>query len=163
MEELDTEWIDSYDNKEKQFIERADLAIEDIKTVNIFNLYINKRNDLEKIKILEHPIEKCLKKDELIKLIKEKQFDENIKYKLMSILKYNITLKQQDLYSFINETSTPNYLESIQQLDDINFDSGLDIFDDLHSIYILYYEKQKSNITKKNLPNMLRKTKKQIN
>ena len=163
MEELDTEWIDSYHNKEKEFIESADLVTEDIKTINIYNLYINKRNDLEKIKILEYPIEKCLKKEELIKLIKEKQFDENIKYKLMSILKYNITLKQQELYPFINHTLEPNYLEAIQQLDDINFDSGLDIFDDLHSIYILYYEKQKSNITKKNLPNMLRKTKKHIN
>lgn len=163
MEELDSNWIDNYDNKEKEFIAQADLATEDIKTINIYNLYINKRNNLEKIKILEYPIEKYLKKEDLIKLIKEKQLDENIRYKLMSILKYNITLKQQDLYSFISNSLNPNYLEPIQQLDDITFDSGLDIFDDLHSIYILYYEKQKSNITKKNLPNMLRKTKKHIN
>ena len=98
MEELDTGWIENYDENEKNFIANTDVNEVPVKQLNIYALYINKRNELEKIKVTDIELERVLKKDKLLTLIKEKSQDENIRYKLIGLLKYNIELKHDELY-----------------------------------------------------------------
>lgn len=160
MEELDTEWIEKYDENEKKFITNTDVNEVPVKQLNIYALYINKRNELEKIKVTDIQLERVLKKDKLLTLIKEKSQDENIRYKLIGLLKYNIELKHDELYEFISKKCNPSYLESITNIDDINFNNGLEIFEDMHSLFFIYLEKTKFNITRKKIQQATSKTRK---
>ncbi len=49
----------------------------------------------------------------------------------------------------MNEEYHPNYLEVLHSLDNIEFKEGLNIFEDLHTLFILYYEKSSFNVTKR--------------
>lgn len=149
MEELNTEHLDNYKEREKQLIKQANLKKEPITRVNIWNLYINKRHHLEKIKINDLPITNIKDKKILSDYIKSKCTDETIKYKLLSVLKYNIELEQHQVQDFMNEEYHPNYLEVLRSLDTIDFKDGLTIFEDLHTLFILYYEKSSFNVTKR--------------
>ena len=160
MEELDTEWIEQYEDNEKAFINNSTINEVAIKKLNIYALYTNKRNELEKIKVTDLKLDQVLKKDNLISLIKEKSLDEKIRYKLIGLLKYKIELKHNELYEFISKKYNPNYLESITNIDDIDFNSGLEIFEDMHSLFLIFLEKTKYNITKKNTQHSTSKTRK---
>ena len=149
MEELNTEHLDNYKEREKQLIEQANLTKEPITKINVWNLYINKRHHLEKIKINELPITNITEKKTITDYIKSKCTDETIKYKLLSVLKYNIELEQNQIQDFMNEEYHPNYLEALRSLDNIDFKDGLNIFEDLHTLFILYYEKSSFNVTKR--------------
>ena len=160
MEELDTEWIDKYEDNEREFIKNSNVHEVPVKKLNIYSLYINKKNELEKIKVTDINYEQVLKKDELLILIKSKSIDENIRYKLTGLLKYNIELKHDELYEFISKKCNPSYLESITNIDDIIFNNGLEIFEDMHSLFLIYLEKTKFNITKKFTQHSTSKTRK---
>lgn len=161
MEELDTEWIDKYEDNERDFIKNSNIDEVPVKKLNIYSLYINKKNELEKIKVTDLDCDlQVLKKEKLLTLIKSKSIDENIRYKLIGLLKYNIELKHDELYKFISKKCNPSYLESITNIDDIIFNSGLEIFEDMHSLFLIYLEKTKYNITKKNTQHSTSKTRK---
>tara|TARA_Y100000748_G_scaffold303585_1_gene309147 strand:+ start:844 stop:1335 length:492 start_codon:yes stop_codon:yes gene_type:complete len=149
MEELDTDHLDNYREREKQFIEQANLTKESLSKINVWNLYINKRHHLEKIKINELPIETITDKASITNYIKSKCTDETIKYKLLSVLKYNIELEKDQVQDYMNEEYHPNYLEALRSLENIEFKDGLNIFEDLHTLFILYYEKSSFNVTKR--------------
>ena len=149
MEELDTDHLDNYREREKQFIEQANLTKESLSKINVWNLYINKRHHLEKIKINELPIETITDKASITDYIKSKCTDETIKYKLLSVLKYNIELEKDQVQDYMNEEYHPNYLEALRSLENIEFKDGLNIFEDLHTLFILYYEKSSFNVTKR--------------
>ena len=149
MEELNTDHLDNYREQEKQFIKQTNLTKEPITKINIWNLYINKRHHLEKIKINEVSIANITDKKIITEYIKSKCTDETIKYKLLSVLKYNIELEQNQLQDFMNEEYHPNYLETLRSLENIDFKDGLSIFEDLHTLFILYYEKSSFNVTKR--------------
>lgn len=149
MEELDTDHLDNYREREKQFIEQANLTKEPLSKINVWNLYINKRHHLEKIKINELPIETITNKASITDYIKSKCTDETIKYKLLSVLKYNIELEKDQVQEYMNEEYHPNYLEALRSLENIEFKDGLNIFEDLHTLFILYYEKSSFNVTKR--------------
>ena len=149
MEELDTDHLDNYREREKQLIEQSNLTKEPISKINVWNLYINKRHHLEKIKINELPIANIADKKAITDYIKSKCTDETIKYKLLSVLKYNIELEKDQVQEYMNEEYHPTYLEALRSLDNIEFKDGLNIFEDLHTLFILYYEKSSFNMTKR--------------
>ena len=122
--QLDNEWIETYENKERKLIENSDLEECPITAINVFNLYINKRNVLEKIKVNQIDINNSLNLEDLKQLIREKMIDEKIRYKLFSVLKYNITLEKDELFDFMNDKVSTTYLESLPELKDINFNKG---------------------------------------
>ena len=149
MEELNTEYLDNYKEREKQLIEQANLIKEPISNVNVWNFYINKRHYLEKIKINQLPITDVRDKTAITNYIKSKCSDENIKYKLLSVLTYNIELNKDQIQDYMNEDYHPNYLKTLQSLENIDFKDGLTIFEDLHTLFVLYYEKSSFNVTKR--------------
>lgn len=140
MENLfDTTWLEEYENTEKEQINRAPFAKEEISKIKIFFLYINVHNNLEKINIMTQSlVDNILDKRTLLQLIKSNTTDT---FKIMSIAKYNNTLDKKDLHSYINETLEDSFLKSITSLNNIHYDPGLCLFDNIHSLYILFKEK----------------------
>ena len=67
--------------------------LEPVNVINIFFLYINTKNEIQFVKKEKHMLENnILKKRDLLKLIKKYKFSNRIKYKILSILQYNVAL-----------------------------------------------------------------------
>jgi hypothetical protein len=140
MEDLfDTSWIEEYENKEKELINQTPFAKEDIQNIKIYILYINANNNIEKVNILNHPLQNnILNKHSLLHLIKSNTKET---FKILSIAKYNNTLEKEDLHSYINENLEDSFLESVTALDDILFQPGLCVLENIHSLYFLFKER----------------------
>ena len=92
---FDEEWIKDFEEEDKEYSMFNEVEVNNIK---VTFLYTNKRNELEKIseKQIELSNSNVIKKEELIKIIKGNDKLDKIKYKLISILIYNFSLKNDD-------------------------------------------------------------------
>ena len=72
------------------------------------------------------------------------------KYKLISLYRYNPCLDSEDINSFIerndynklNENENDNFFFPEKYLNDVVFDDTITIFQDLNSLFFIYYEKE---------------------
>jgi len=161
LHDLDDSWLvefENIDNDYKYFYK------ENINSVKIHCLYINKNNCLEKIKEETILLNKSnvLSKEEIIEILKRNNTENHIRYSLMHILKYNIDLEPIHLKSFLKNNIKNNiekniekntvkmdYLTTIKTLDNILFQPTIYMFQDLTDIFILFYEPNNKTITKK--------------
>ena len=171
--DIDTSWIKEFETLDNEY---KDYYTEDLTFLQVHCIYINKANEIEKISedkiLLKMP--GILSKEEIIGLIKHNLLCNNVKYSLLSILKFNINIDPIYLKTFIKNKNSPalignNFLQSIKNIDTIKFDKCISMFHDLNDLLILFYEKDKSRdaynkLTKKIYinPNSIKKTKRNI-
>ena len=81
----------------------------------------------------------------------------NNSYSLLSIIKYNITLNPEDVHLFLRTNNFDYYNEvfcsSLKHIDSIVFDKTIIAFQDLNTLFLLFYEKDKNNVMKNNANN----------
>lgn len=149
-EELDNAWIDEFEKKESKY---QQFYPREVKKINVYILYVNINCILDKVKKNEIELSKnnCLTQNELLKLLREKKYDDGISYKLISIIKHNVDLKTAEINKYLYNDDKYNFINTFKNLDDIYFNETIPIFEDLNSIYLIYYEnnKAKQNKTKK--------------
>ena len=162
-ESLDTNWITHFETIDNSY---NVFYLDDVHSIKIKYIYINKENEIEKMKqenmILESP--NYLSRDAVMSMIKH-NLDSN--YGLLSILKYNINLDPRHVKAFV---ATTNYEESflthIKNIDEIHWDMTISMFQDLNELTFFFYEKNGShsnNVTRKIwLQRHLKKVKKTI-
>ena len=132
-----------------------DFYKEKLSFVKSFFIYVNSNNDINKIKIdaIELNENNTITKEKLLFLIKNNQCEENINYRLLSLLKYNIDLEPSQLKNYINledvMSDKYNFLEQSKTIDNIIFKDTITLFHDLNCVYFIYYENNK----KLNTPN----------
>ena len=162
-EELDTDWINNFEIAEKDY---DGFYKEPISYIKAYYLFVNNANEIHKVKrenifLQENSL---LSKETLISMIKKNQIDENHKYNLVSLLKYNITLEPEHIQQFLSSNNENNYIQPLTTISDINYDHSINIFQDLNSIYLIFHEFKKklnhSNTKKIYFKNNNRKTKK---
>jgi hypothetical protein len=83
--------------------------------------------------------------DQVLTLIKKNAIQDHVKYSLLSILKYNITLEPINLKTFIKykadiRSQGDEFLTSIKKIDSISFEKTISMFQDLNDLFILFYE-----------------------
>ena len=172
IEDLDLSWIQDFekiDNEYKMYY------TEEISFIRIHSIYLNLNNEIDKMSeekiLLKRP--GILLKEELLSIIKHNSFSNQMKYSLLSILKFNINLEPIHLKTFLrnNHKSIGNtFLQSIKNIDSIKFDKTISMFHDINEILIIFYpknnkntlEQKENNRTKKVLinPNAKKLTKK---
>ncbi len=146
---LDDTWITEIENEEKDY---NNFYKEENTFIETVFIYINSENKIYYIKkdniFLQN---KSLDKEELIFLIKKNQKYNNNKHKLISILQYNIDLAPQDLNLYLKNSDNFNFLSIKTDLSELKWDDTINLFKDLNTLYIIYYEnqKKKNNNTKK--------------
>ena len=161
-EALDTNWIEDFEKKEEQYNE---FYHEEVTTIQGFFLYINADNVLERIKEETIKLDEVgvLGKEQLIGQIKNNEKDENIKYNLKGVLKYNINLDPKDVASFLGDEHGDNRLQNIEYVSDIYFNKTIKLFQDLNTIFFIFTEQSKklkhSNTRKLAFKSQYRKTK----
>lgn len=151
MEELDVDWIDNFEEEEKIY---EKFYPDKVKSIKIFSMYVNKNCILDKVKESSYELqnENILRKIELVKIIKEKKNDDGVKYKLISLIKHNVDLKPEDIKNYILNKKDYLFVDTLRELKDINFYDTIGMFEDLNSIFLIYYEfneKLKHNKTKR--------------
>jgi hypothetical protein len=163
-EECDTSWIDNFKKDNETY---SDFYTEEVTNITLFFIYINNKNDVENLSrdlmILDR--KNAVMRDQLIQIIKQNQIHNNNKYKLISLLKYNIDIDPEEIYNFINNKDDSSFSKRffIQEkyLNDIIYKNTINIFQDLNSLFFIYKETLpidnksnnsiKSNITKKTI------------
>ena len=149
-EELDTSWIKEYQDKEKNYNE---FYKEPVSSIKLFFIYVNKDNIIEFLKKEDKILNNnSISREELIKIIKEKQIVGEYKYKLISLLKYNIDIDPENIEDMLyNDSYNENFLNIEKNLDTIKFNDTIRILQDLNSIYLIFYPIIKSKKDKKRI------------
>jgi hypothetical protein len=159
LSELNDDWIKNFEENEKLY---NDFYKDDLYYINLKVIYINKFNEVEKIKqecyLMTNP--NVISREEILQIFKTHSIDNNLKYKLKSILRYNITLDVNEIKPFLkNPLNYKSYLSIIKNIDTIKFEKTINYFHDLNDIYFIFHEelKEKKNITKKYFQNIQKK------
>jgi hypothetical protein len=112
----------------------------------IHSIYVNNSNEIEKIReeklLLKTP--GVLQKEELLSIIKHNSFSNQVKYSLLSILKFNISLEPIHLKTFLrnkNPAIGAPFLQSIKNLDTIKFEKSITMFHDINELLIIFHQK----------------------
>ena len=147
--ELDNSWITKFKEEEENY---NDFYKEKPTSVKLYFMYVNRENLIEFIKtetiLLNN--EAKIEKNYLISIIKKNQICHNIKYKLLSLLKFNINIEPLEVLDI--NTSQNNYLTIEKYLHDIHFEDTVCIFQDINSLFFIFYEPNTSqyNTTQSN-------------
>jgi len=145
---MNMDWITEYENEERYYTMFYPEPTKSIK-VNLF--YVNKKNEVEKIRerLLNLETENKITKEELLHLVKENQTFDKIKYKLVSILIYNITLKHDELRNFLRGTDKYEFMASLKTVDDYELQSTINCLQSVNNIYIICKEEETNEASTK--------------
>ena len=160
---IDDTWINEFKKKESNY---NDFYKEETISIKIFFLYVNGDKVLEYVKSDNLILEKdgMATKEQLISLIKSNQTNNSIRYKLLSLMKFNIDIEPMDITNFLYESEDHNeFITSERYLDDIKFMDTICILQDLNSLFFLFHEfpkkKQETTTRKIIMHSTARKTK----
>ena len=139
---IDTSWIESYEEEEKHY---NMFYPEPNKNIKVNILYINKNKDLEKIneKQIKLTTENVIKKEEWIKWIKDSEKLDKKKYKLISILIYNLNIENRELKNFLHNTEKYDFMTNLKNLDTYELVSTINCLQEINNIYIVLMEEDK--------------------
>ncbi len=140
-EELDNSWIEQFKEEDSEY---NNFYKEKPTSVKLYFMYINKEKEVEFIKketiLLNNNSD--IEKNDLISLIKKNETNHNIKYKLLSLLKFNIDIEPLDVLSMNNvnfhKQEQTKYLTNERFLQDIHFNDTVCIFQDINSLFFFY-------------------------
>ena len=153
--ELNDEWINNF---EKTDVLYQDFYKDNLYYVNLKFIYINRENEIDKIKQEKFLMSKpnFISREEILQILKESSIDNLKRYSLLSILKYNILLDADEIKKFLLlDDEERRYLKIIKNIDAIKFDKTISMFHDLNDLILVFYEK--SNELKKSDPNKITK------
>lgn len=148
IEDLDISWINEFEKIDNEY---KIYYTEELSFIKINSIYVNSNNEIEKIReekiLLKNP--GVLQKEELLSIIKHNSFSNQIKYSLLSILKFNINIEPSNLKTFLrnkNPAIGAPFLQSIKHLDSIKFEKSITMFHDINQILIIFHQKINKSI-----------------
>lgn len=148
ISEFEIDWISNFDKTDKLY---KDFYTDDVHYTNIHYIYLNRNNDIEKIRYESFLMSKpnIITRDELLKILKSNSFANNKRYSILSILKINIKIKPEEIKYFLNENNSEIYgndfITQIKNFDTIIYDKTINMFQDLNDLIFIFYEKINKN------------------
>jgi hypothetical protein len=139
--DIDNSWVAAYKASEENYNEFYN---EKVTSIKVFSLYIDTTNTVVNMKQELCPLtmESTVSREQLIALIQAKQLTSHgIKYKLFSIVRYNIDLLPDEIPDFIKDSlnaNTKRFLIPETYIRDIHFTDTISIFHDLNALYIIF-------------------------
>ena len=137
---LDDDWINNFENTDKLY---KDFYKDDLYYVNLRAIYINRENEIEKLKQESFLMSKpnSISREEIFEILKKNSVDNDKKYSLLSILKYNIVLEPDDIKLYLNNRNGDEYLSVVKHIDAVVFEKSINMFHDLNDLILIFYEK----------------------
>ena len=136
---INVDWIKDFENEERYY---TMFYPEKARSIKVDFLYVNKNKEIEKIseKVLFLRTENKITREELIQLVKENEKIDKIKYKLVSVLIYNITLKHEELRNFLHGPDNYDFMTILKNIDDYDLQSSVNCLQAVNNMYIIYTE-----------------------
>ena len=111
-QKLNDDWITKFEETDRLY---QDFYKDNLYYTNLYIIYINKNNDIEKIKqemfLMSSP--NTISKEEVIGILKRYSNDNDRIYNLLTVLKYNITLEADEVKHFLMNKDSRTYLTVI--------------------------------------------------
>jgi hypothetical protein len=137
---LNDDWINKFEETDKLY---QDFYKDNLYYINLKMIYINKNNEIEKMKqepfLMTKP--NIIFRDEILRILKNNLIDENKRYTILTILKYIISLDPDDIKNFVNDKENFHFLNITKNIDDITFEKTINMFQDLNDLIFIFYEK----------------------
>ena len=137
---LDDEWINNFEKTDKLYQE---FYKDDVYYINLRAFYINRENEIDKIKnetlLMKSP--NIISREEIIEILKKKSVDDERRYTLLSILRYNINLEPDEVKNYLLTRENKEYLSVIKNIDTVVYEKTINMFQDLNDLILIYYEK----------------------
>ena len=137
---LNDDWIKNFENNDMLY---QDFYKDDLYYINLRVIYINRNNEIDRMThesfLMNTP--NYVLREEILGILKKMTLNDDKKYSLLSILKYNILLEPDDIKLYLNDKNGENYLSIIKNIDDIVFNKSITMFHDLNDLILIFYEK----------------------
>lgn len=139
-QKLNDDWIHSFEDTDKLYKEYYK---DDLYYINLKIIYINTCSEIDKIKQESFLMTKPNKilYEEIVEILKKNSMDNNKRYSLLSILKYNITLEPDEINCYLQKNYSSTFLTAIKNIDSITFEKSINMFHDLNDLILVLYEK----------------------
>lgn len=144
----DDHWIKDFEEKEKLY---QDFYADDVFFTKLHFIYIDRENSIEKITEENYllPVKNQISRHELIQILKRVTLTESNKYSLLSILKCNIKITQDNVKNFLSCKNVIDYHDEfvtpIKNIDTIYFEKTINMFQDLTDVFFLLYKNEKNS------------------
>ena len=137
---LDDNWIREFENTDKLY---KDFYKDNIYYINLRVIYINRENEIDKIKQESFLMSKpnTVSREEVLSILKRNSTDNDKKYSLLSILQYNIVLEPDHVKDYLHDGIEQEYLSIIKNIDQIIFEKSISMFHDINDLILIFYEK----------------------
>ena len=168
-ENLDDNWIQQFENTDKLY---KDFYKDDLYYITLRIIYVNIHSEIDKIKQESFLMTKpnYITQEEIIGILKKNSVDNDRRYSLLSILRYNVDLDSEDVPHYLAEKNTDtgmndssedfknssSYLSVLKHIDTIKFERSINMFHDLNELILIFYEKTEE-IKEKKETNLTRK------
>ena len=148
IEDLDLSWINEFEKIDNEY---KIYYTEELSFIRIHSIYVNINDEIEKVREEKILLKNSgiLQKEELLSIIKHNSFSNQVKYSLLSILKFNINIEPIHLKTFLrnkNPAIGEPFLQSIKNLDTIKFEKSITMFHDINEILIIFHQKINKSI-----------------
>ena len=147
--DLETTIIDEFEKDDELY---NDFYKDKIEQINLYILYVDNNNDLFHIKKDTATLNNGkLEKDDLKNLIRQYIKYQNKKYRLISLLKWNITIEPEEISDYLRNEKKFDFIKSIRNINSVEFEDSINLFHNLNSLYLVFHERWKllENKTKK--------------
>ena len=114
-----------------------------LKDINIYLTYINIDNEIEIISRKKLYIENrhnTITRNQLVDVIKNNQRRNNINYKLISIMVYNINVTPETLSDYIEKPEDFISLFTLSRIDSFELQSTISILKEFNAMYFFFFE-----------------------
>jgi len=139
-EKLNDEWIINFEKTDQLY---ENFYKDNLYYINLKFIYLNRENEIEKIK--QEPflmtISNYISREEILGILKKSINEDSRQYKLLSILKYNISVDPEDIQYFLVNSKNTNFLTIEKHIDAITFEKTIHMFHDLNDLIFVFYEK----------------------
>jgi len=140
QEEIDTSWMDSFEKTEMEY---AKYYLDDVRSIKLTNVYINKDYNVEtwqeEIFILKD--KNKLQKEELLGILKKASFLRGKKHSLLSMFQYNVSLEPENVTAYLKRNDIENqFVSIIKNIDDIYWKKTISMFHELNQLMLVFVD-----------------------
>jgi len=117
--------------------------IKRIKDINIYITYVNLENEIEIIsrkKLYIENKQNMITRNQLVDVIKSNQRRNNIQYKLMSIMVYNVNVTPETLSDYIEKPEDFISLFTLSRVDSFELQSTISMLKEFNAMYFFFFE-----------------------
>jgi len=155
--DMDDDWINKINEEDNLY---NDFYYEKNRNIWIYYLYVNLNNEIGHVKKDNHILDDTkVSKEKLLFLLRINSIFKNSKHSLLSIHKYNIDLKPDNVLEYLKEPQYFSFMDKTN-IKDLIWKDSISLFQDLNCLYVIYKERKSTTPCTKKMCKIRKRNKK---